>query len=70
MQFDLSGYSLEEQLPDIPDPVEKSGGMKSRVQLIMDMARSEKLSMLELGRRIPGAPQELRGLDAARASGT
>jgi FMN-dependent oxidoreductase (nitrilotriacetate monooxygenase family) len=53
--IDLSGYSLDDQLPDIPDPVEKSNGMKSRVQLIMDMARSEQLSMLELGRRILGA---------------
>ncbi len=60
LHFDLSGYSLEEQLPDIPDPVEASNGMKSRVSLIMELARREKLSMLELGRRVLGARGHLQ----------
>ncbi|OCT13043.1 nitrilotriacetate monooxygenase [Paenibacillus pectinilyticus] len=55
LSFDLSSYPVDEELPDIPDPVEASNGMKSRIQLIMDMARKEKLSILELGRRILGA---------------
>ncbi|SEL49631.1 LLM class flavin-dependent oxidoreductase [Paenibacillus sp. OK003] len=55
LKFDLSEYPVEGQLPDIPDPVEASNGMKSRVQLIMDMARKDKLSILELGRRLIGA---------------
>lgn len=55
LRFDLSEYPVDGQLPDIPDPVEASNGMKSRVQLIMDMARKDNLSILELGRRILGA---------------
>ncbi|MFF2483216.1 LLM class flavin-dependent oxidoreductase [Paenibacillus sp. NPDC058071] len=55
LQFDLSGYPIDGQLPDIPDPVEASNGMKSRVQLVMDMARKDRLSILELGRRLIGA---------------
>ncbi|WP_419884812.1 LLM class flavin-dependent oxidoreductase [Paenibacillus sp. B-A-8] len=55
LQFDLSEFPVDGQLPDIPDPVEASNGMKSRVQLIMDMARKDKLSILELGRRLLGA---------------
>ncbi|MGO4694141.1 LLM class flavin-dependent oxidoreductase [Paenibacillus sp. 2TAB26] len=57
---DLSSYSLDDQLPDIPDPVEASNGMKSRVQLIMDMARKDKLSMRELGSRMLGARGHLQ----------
>jgi FMN-dependent oxidoreductase (nitrilotriacetate monooxygenase family) len=60
LNFELSGYSLDEELPDIPDPVEASNGMKSRVGLIMEMARREKLSMLELGRRVLGARGHLQ----------
>ncbi|MUT66111.1 LLM class flavin-dependent oxidoreductase [Paenibacillus sp. NEAU-GSW1] len=55
LNFDLSGYPVDGQLPDIPDPVEASNGMKSRVQLVMDMARKDRLSILELGRRLLGA---------------
>lgn len=55
LNVDLSAYPLEGQLPDIPDPVEASNGMKSRIQLIMDMARKDKLSILELGRKLLGA---------------
>ncbi|MFF2092873.1 LLM class flavin-dependent oxidoreductase [Paenibacillus sp. NPDC058174] len=55
LNFDLSGYPVDGQLPDIPDPVEATNGMKSRVQLIMDMARNEQLSLQELGGRLLGA---------------
>lgn len=60
LNYDLSNYPLEGQLPDIPDPVEASNGMKSRVQLIMDMARKDQLSILELGRRLLGARGHLQ----------
>ncbi|MBB3111440.1 FMN-dependent oxidoreductase (nitrilotriacetate monooxygenase family) [Paenibacillus phyllosphaerae] len=60
LQYDLSGYPVDEQLPDIPDPVGASNGMKSRVQLIMDLARNERLSVLELGRRLLGARGHLQ----------
>lgn len=58
--IDLTSYPLDEQLPDIPDPVQASNGMKSRVQLIMDMARKDKLSILELGRKLIGARGHLQ----------
>ncbi|QGG54921.1 LLM class flavin-dependent oxidoreductase [Paenibacillus sp. B01] len=60
LQFDLSGYPPDGPLPDIPDPVEASNGMKSRVQLIMDLARKDGLSILELGRRLLGARGHLQ----------
>ncbi|PWW08707.1 FMN-dependent oxidoreductase (nitrilotriacetate monooxygenase family) [Paenibacillus cellulosilyticus] len=55
LQTDLSAYPADGPLPDIPDPVEASNGMKSRVQLIMDLARKDNLSIIELGRRLLGA---------------
>lgn len=55
LQYDLSGYPADGPLPDIPDPVKASNGMKSRVQVVMDMARNEGLSIIELGRRLLGA---------------
>jgi len=60
LNFDLSSYPLDGQLPEIPDPVEASNGMKSRVQLIMDTARRDNLSILELGRRLIGARGHLQ----------
>lgn len=60
LNFDLSNYPVNEQLPDIPDPVVASNGMKSRIQLIMDMARKDKLSILELGRKLIGARGHLQ----------
>ncbi len=60
LQYDLSGYPADGPLPDIPDPVQASNGMKSRVQVIMDLARKEKLSILELGRRLIGARGHLQ----------
>ncbi|WP_127494779.1 LLM class flavin-dependent oxidoreductase [Paenibacillus glycanilyticus] len=55
LQTDLSKFPADGPLPDIPDPVEASNGMKSRVQLIMDLARKDNLSIIELGRRLLGA---------------
>ncbi|MEJ9217738.1 LLM class flavin-dependent oxidoreductase [Paenibacillus glucanolyticus] len=53
LNYDLSVYPLDQPLPrDIPDPVAASNGMKSRVQLYMDMAYQDNLSILELGRKI------------------
>ncbi|MGG4096469.1 LLM class flavin-dependent oxidoreductase [Paenibacillus lautus] len=53
LNYDLSGYPLDQPLPrNIPDPVAASNGMKSRVQLYMDMAYQGNLSILELGRKI------------------
>ncbi|MFC3799121.1 LLM class flavin-dependent oxidoreductase [Cohnella sp. GCM10012308] len=60
LQFDLIGYPVDGPLPEIPDPVGMSNGMKSRVQLIMDLAHSENLSVLELGRRLLGARGHLQ----------
>ncbi|OAB38713.1 nitrilotriacetate monooxygenase [Paenibacillus macquariensis subsp. defensor] len=60
LSFDLSSYPVEGQLPEIPNPVDASNGMKSRVQLIMDMARKDELSILELGRRLLGARGHLQ----------
>lgn len=60
LNFDLSVYPVNEPLPEIPDPVQASNGMKSRVQLIMDMARKDNLSILELGRRLIGARGHLQ----------
>ncbi|MNN20719.1 Nitrilotriacetate monooxygenase component A [compost metagenome] len=60
VSYDLSAYPPDGPLPEIPDPVEKSNGMKSRIQLIMDTARSQNLSILELGRRILGARGHLQ----------
>ncbi|KOP67905.1 nitrilotriacetate monooxygenase [Bacillus sp. FJAT-18019] len=53
LNYDLTGYPLDQPLPrNIPDPVAASNGMKSRVQLYMDMAYQDNLSILELGRKI------------------
>lgn len=60
LNYDLSGYPADGPLPDIPDPVEASNGMKSRVQLVMNMARKDNLSILELGRRLIGARGHLQ----------
>lgn len=52
LNYDLTAYPVDQPLPDIPDPVEASNGMKSRVQLIMDLARKDNLTILQLGRRM------------------
>lgn len=61
LNYDFSGFPVDQPLPeDIPDPVAASNGMKSRVQLFMDMAYKDKLSILELGRKILGARGHLQ----------
>lgn len=60
LQHDLSEYPADGPLPDIPDPVEASNGMKSRIQLIMDMARKDNLSILEIGNKLLGARGHLQ----------
>ncbi|MVP01050.1 LLM class flavin-dependent oxidoreductase [Paenibacillus lutrae] len=60
LNFDLGGYPLDGQLPEIPDPVGASNGMKSRVQLIMDTARREQLSIRQIGKRLIGARGHLQ----------
>ncbi|WP_422657012.1 LLM class flavin-dependent oxidoreductase [Paenibacillus sp. EC2-1] len=53
LNYDLSGLSPDQPLPsDIPDPVAASNGMKSRIQLLLDLAYKEKLSIAELGRKV------------------
>lgn len=55
LNFDLSGCAPNDPLPlNIPDPVAASNGMKSRVKLLMDLAYQEKLSIVELGRKVLG----------------
>lgn len=60
LQYDLTHFSVDDPLPEIPDPVGNSNGMKSRVQLIIDLAREEQLSILELGRKLLGARGHLQ----------
>ncbi|MBD7969150.1 LLM class flavin-dependent oxidoreductase [Paenibacillus gallinarum] len=72
LNYDLSGYPAEGPLPtDIPDPVAASNGMKSRVKLFLEMAYEDKLSILDLGRKIlssrghmqfVGTPEQLADL--------
>jgi len=50
--IDLSGYSLDEELPDIPMDTNHSQG---HFDSIMAMAREEKLTIRELGQRVAGA---------------
>lgn len=61
VNYDLSGYSADQPLPQLPiDLVASSNGMKSRVQLFMDLAYNKKLSILELGRIFLGARGHLQ----------
>ncbi|WP_127529281.1 LLM class flavin-dependent oxidoreductase [Paenibacillus kobensis] len=54
LRVDLSQYSLDELVPDLPDAVDINGG-KSRYQLLVDMARREKLTIRQLIARVTGA---------------
>jgi len=61
LNYDLSGHPPELPLPPIPfDPVKMSNGMKSRVQLFMDLAYNKKLPAMELGRMFLGARGHLQ----------
>lgn len=59
--FDLSSYNPHGPLPEsLPDVAVASNGMKSRVQLLMDTAKTENLSIVELGRKMLGARGHLQ----------
>ena len=59
--FDLSSYDPHGPLPEnLPDVAGASNGMKSRVQLFMDTAKTENLSIVELGRKMLGARGHLQ----------
>jgi len=59
--FDLSSYNPHGSLPEnLPDVAAASNGMKSRVQLLMDTAKTENLSIVELGRKMLGARGHLQ----------
>ena len=49
---DLSGYSLDEPLPD---PLPDTNASKGHYDSIMEMARRENLTLRELGQRVAGA---------------
>ncbi len=48
---DLSGYELDEPVPELPE----TNGMKSRHQLFVDMARRENLTLRQLYQRAAGS---------------
>lgn len=51
--FDLSGYPLDGPLPELPD-VEEINGLKSRSQLVRDLAKRENLTIRQLYQYISG----------------
>lgn len=50
--FDVSGYDLDEPLPDV---IPETNGNKSRRQLIIDLAKRENLTIRELYLRVAGS---------------
>ncbi|GAA4832249.1 LLM class flavin-dependent oxidoreductase [Paenibacillus vulneris] len=54
LRVDLSAYPLDGPVPDLPDAVNINGG-KSRYQLLVDMARRDKLTIRQLVARVTGA---------------
>lgn len=51
---DLSGYPVDGPLPDLPD-IAEINGIKSRFQLVKDLAEREQLTIRQLYERIAGA---------------
>lgn len=51
--FDLSGYPIDGPLPELPD-VEEINGLKSRSQLVRDLAKRENLTIRQLYQYISG----------------
>lgn len=51
---DLSGYPVDKPLPELPD-ISEINGMKSRFQLIKDLAKREQLTIRQLYQHIAGA---------------
>ena len=49
--FDLSGYPLDEPLPELPLT---DSGQQSRQRLLMQLSRDERLTLAQLGRKIAG----------------
>ncbi|WP_282940615.1 LLM class flavin-dependent oxidoreductase [Paenibacillus sp. RC67] len=54
LRVDLSSYPLDGPVPDLPDATNINGG-KSRYQLLVDMARRDKLTIRQLVARVTGA---------------
>lgn len=52
LDFDLSGYPLDAQLPELP---EGTDGAQSRKKLIVDVARKDSLTIRELTEKLAGA---------------
>lgn len=52
LDFDLSGYPLDAQLPELPA---ETDGAQSRKKLIVDVARKESLSIRALTEKLAGA---------------
>lgn len=59
---DLSGYSVDGPLPDLPD-LEEINGNKSRFKLVKDLADRENLTIRQLYQKISGARghREIKG---------
>ncbi|KOY82498.1 LLM class flavin-dependent oxidoreductase [Lysinibacillus macroides] len=55
LNYDLSTYPAHGPLPELPDLAGASNAMKSRIQLFIDTARAENLTIVELGRKMHGA---------------
>lgn len=51
---DLSGYPIDGPLPELPD-ISEVNGLKSRFQLVKDLADREQLTIRQLYQRIAGA---------------
>jgi N-acetyl-S-(2-succino)cysteine monooxygenase len=58
--FDLSGYSLDEAMPEVA----QTNGSQSTFQYVMDMARRENLTIRQVAMRVAGA----RGKSVVRGS--
>jgi FMN-dependent oxidoreductase (nitrilotriacetate monooxygenase family) len=58
LNYDLSGHDINGPLPDIP----RTGLSSSRVDLLIDMARRENLTIRDLYRRIAGARGHMQAI--------
>ncbi|MEH6945715.1 LLM class flavin-dependent oxidoreductase [Bacillus sp. JJ634] len=54
LDFDLSGYPVDGPLPELPN-IEEVNGIKSRFQLVKELADRENLTIRQLYQRIAGA---------------
>lgn len=62
ISFDLSGYPVDEPLPELPD-INDINGAKTRFQLIKDLGDRENLTIRQLYQRVAGARghREIKG---------